>query len=129
VCGVRKTVNSREIFFFHVEFLQGVMSRFRSGEINCLVSTSVGEEGLDVGEVDLIINYDSATSAVRSVQRSGRTGRKRKGRLFSGMWRPERSLTQKIVFSDWRDINTDNRKHTNTHQQIVRGSDTLERSR
>eukprot|EP01083_Nonionella_stella_P092469 258888_1 len=58
-----------------------VLDRFRLGNRNVLVSTSIGEEGLDVGEVDLIVNFDSTTSPVRSVQRGGRTGRKRAGRV------------------------------------------------
>ena len=41
-----------------------------------------GEEGLDVGEVDLIVCFDISTSTpTRLVQRMGRTGRKRSGRV------------------------------------------------
>ncbi|XP_055357131.1 uncharacterized protein LOC129602184 [Paramacrobiotus metropolitanus] len=57
-----------------------VMQKFRSGNFNVLVSTCVGEEGLDIGEVDLIICFDSQKSAIRNVQRTGRTGRKREGK-------------------------------------------------
>ena len=48
---------------------------------NTLVATCIGEEGLDIGEVDLIINYDAPKSAIRQTQRSGRTGRKHEGRV------------------------------------------------
>jgi Fanconi anemia group M protein len=58
-----------------------VISRFQSGGYNVLVSTSIGEEGLDIGQVDLIICYDSQNSPIRMLQRMGRTGRKRKGRV------------------------------------------------
>ncbi|XP_042234088.1 Fanconi anemia group M protein-like isoform X2 [Homarus americanus] len=58
-----------------------VVSDFRSGEFNTLVSTCVGEEGLDIGEVDLIICYDAPKSPIRLVQRMGRTGRKREGHI------------------------------------------------
>jgi superfamily II DNA/RNA helicase len=44
-------------------------------------STAIGEEGLDIGEVDLIVNFDTIGSATRMVQRVGRTGRKRSGRV------------------------------------------------
>lgn len=55
---------------------------FKSGECNTLVSTCIGEEGLDVGEVDLIICFDiSSKSPIRMVQRMGRTGRQRDGRI------------------------------------------------
>ena len=46
------------------------------------MSTCVGEEGLDIGEVDLIICYDSQKSPIRLIQRMGRTGRKRAGRII-----------------------------------------------
>uniref|UniRef100_A0A8C3A2L2 Fanconi anemia group M protein n=1 Tax=Cyclopterus lumpus TaxID=8103 RepID=A0A8C3A2L2_CYCLU len=58
-----------------------VVSRFRQGGFNTLVSTCVGEEGLDIGEVDLIVCFDSQNSPIRLVQRMGRTGRKRQGRI------------------------------------------------
>jgi superfamily II DNA/RNA helicase len=48
---------------------------------NVLVATSIGEEGLDIGDVDLIISYDASASPVRMLQRSGRTGRKREGHV------------------------------------------------
>ncbi|XP_078515809.1 Fanconi anemia group M protein isoform X2 [Lissotriton helveticus] len=58
-----------------------VMKRFRDGGYNTLVSTCVGEEGLDIGEVDLIVCFDAQKSPIRLVQRMGRTGRKRQGRI------------------------------------------------
>uniref|UniRef100_A0A668A683 ATP-dependent RNA helicase FANCM n=1 Tax=Myripristis murdjan TaxID=586833 RepID=A0A668A683_9TELE len=58
-----------------------VMHRFRQGGFNTLVSTCVGEEGLDIGEVDLIVCFDAQKSPIRLVQRMGRTGRKRQGRI------------------------------------------------
>ncbi|KAG0720099.1 Fanconi anemia group M [Chionoecetes opilio] len=58
-----------------------VVSKFREGGYNTLVSTCVGEEGLDIGDVDLIICYDAPKSPIRLVQRMGRTGRKREGRI------------------------------------------------
>lgn len=57
------------------------MKQFRSGDYNTLVSTCVGEEGLDIGEVDLIICFDAQKSPIRLIQRMGRTGRKRQGRI------------------------------------------------
>ncbi|KAG0362734.1 hypothetical protein BGZ54_008502 [Gamsiella multidivaricata] len=60
---------------------QKVVADFQSGEHNVLVATSIGEEGLDIGDVDLIICYDSHSSPIRMLQRMGRTGRKRKGKI------------------------------------------------
>ena len=51
-----------------------VMQRFRDGGYNVLVSTCVGEEGLDIGDVDLIVCFDSPKTPTRYVQRMGRTG-------------------------------------------------------
>jgi ERCC4-related helicase len=47
-----------------------VMRAFRAGGANALVATCVAEEGLDVGQVDLILCFDvSSRSPVRLVQR------------------------------------------------------------
>ncbi len=52
-----------------------VLHDFREGEYNVLVSTSIGEEGLDVPSTSLVIFYEPVASAIRSIQRKGRTGR------------------------------------------------------
>ncbi|TFK76864.1 P-loop containing nucleoside triphosphate hydrolase protein [Pluteus cervinus] len=56
-----------------------VIRRFKAGEFNVLVATAIGEEGLDIGEVDMIACYDSQKTPIRMLQRLGRTGRKRDG--------------------------------------------------
>ncbi|KAJ1658494.1 3'-5' DNA helicase [Dispira simplex] len=58
-----------------------IIRQFKSGNYNTLVATCIGEEGLDIGEVDLIVCYDTQGSAIRLLQRMGRTGRKRQGRI------------------------------------------------
>ena len=60
---------------------QVVMTKFKNNLVDVLVSTSIGEEGLDVGTVDLIVSYDTVASPTRMVQRFGRAGRKRVGRI------------------------------------------------
>ncbi|KAJ2848912.1 3'-5' DNA helicase [Coemansia brasiliensis] len=59
-----------------------VLDRFRKGTTNIIVATCVGEEGLDIGEVDLIVNYDAPSSPIRLLQRIGRTGRARRGKVI-----------------------------------------------
>lgn len=59
-----------------------ILEEFRNGEFNCLIATSVAEEGLDIPAVDLVIFYEPVPSAIRTVQRRGRTGRQEKGRVI-----------------------------------------------
>lgn len=59
-----------------------VLRRFREGEFPAIVSTSVGEEGLDVPSTDLVIFYEAVPSEIRSIQRKGRTGRNEAGRII-----------------------------------------------
>ncbi|KAI0651647.1 hypothetical protein C8Q79DRAFT_49688 [Trametes meyenii] len=56
-----------------------VIEQFKAGTYNVLVSTSIGEEGLDIGEVDVIVCYDAQKTPIRMLQRIGRTGRKQAG--------------------------------------------------
>jgi ERCC4-related helicase len=56
-----------------------ILDDFRSGAFNVLVATQIGEEGLDIVECDEVIFYDTVPSAVRYIQRRGRTGRKGPG--------------------------------------------------
>ena len=58
-----------------------IIKKFQTGIYNTLVATSIGEEGLDIGEVDLIVCYDASASPIRMLQRMGRTGRKRAGNI------------------------------------------------
>jgi len=59
-----------------------LLEDFKEGIYNTLIATSVGEEGLDIAECDLVIFYDIVPSAVRSIQRRGRTGRKKEGKVI-----------------------------------------------
>jgi ERCC4-related helicase len=54
---------------------------FRRGEFSVLVSSSIGEEGLHVPDVDLVIFYEAVPSEIRYIQRRGRTGRTTEGRV------------------------------------------------
>lgn len=60
---------------------QETLDAFRAGEFEVLVSTSVAEEGLDVPEVDLVLFFEPVPTAIRSIQRKGRTGRQARGRV------------------------------------------------
>ncbi|MFX1510012.1 MAG: DEAD/DEAH box helicase [Promethearchaeota archaeon] len=59
-----------------------ILQLFSEGTYNVLVATSVGEEGLDIQECDLVIFYEAVPSAVRLIQRRGRTARTQPGRVI-----------------------------------------------
>ncbi|XP_021258717.1 Fanconi anemia group M protein isoform X2 [Numida meleagris] len=91
-----------------------VVKRFREGGYNTLVSTCVGEEGLDIGEVDLIICFDAQKSPIRLVQRMGRTGRQRQGRVV-------------IILAEGREERTYNQSQSNKRsiQKAISGNKML----
>lgn len=57
------------------------VQKFRDGEYKVLIATRVGEEGLDISEVSLVVFFDNVPSSIRYIQRKGRTGRREYGRL------------------------------------------------
>jgi len=58
-----------------------ILDKFREGIYNVLVSTNVGEEGLDIAECDMVVFYDVVASEIRMIQRRGRTARHREGKV------------------------------------------------
>ncbi len=58
-----------------------ILERFRQGSHNVLATTSIGEEGLHVPDVDHVIFYEAVPSEIRTIQRRGRTGRTRPGKM------------------------------------------------
>ncbi|MFH0808437.1 MAG: DEAD/DEAH box helicase [archaeon] len=60
---------------------KAMIEKFKRGEINVLVATSIAEEGLDIPEVSEVIFYEPIPSAIRTIQRAGRTARLSKGKL------------------------------------------------
>ena len=77
---------------FNVDCLHGdlsqaernrIMQRFKAGEINVLVATDVAARGIDVSDVDAVINYDVPEENEHYTHRIGRTGRaKREGASY-----------------------------------------------
>ena len=59
-----------------------LLNDFRNGVYNVVVSTSVGEEGLDIASTDMVIFYEPVPSEIRTIQRRGRTGRKNTGEVI-----------------------------------------------
>ncbi|MDP3965963.1 MAG: DEAD/DEAH box helicase [archaeon] len=59
-----------------------IIKDFSDGKTNVICATSIGEEGLDIPEVDSVVFYEPVSSAIRSIQRRGRTGRLSNGKLI-----------------------------------------------
>ena len=60
------------------------MQRYRDGKLAILIATDVASRGIDVDDVDCVINYDVPDENEYYVHRIGRTGRaKRKGSAYS----------------------------------------------
>ncbi len=59
-----------------------IINKFKEGVYNVLVATSVAEEGLDIPATDLVLFYEPIPSAIRSIQRKGRTARKKVGKVI-----------------------------------------------
>jgi Fanconi anemia group M protein len=59
-----------------------IIDKFRKGEYNVLIATSVAEEGLDIPSTDLVVFYEPIPSEIRAIQRRGRTARKTAGKVI-----------------------------------------------
>ncbi|MBA5941965.1 MAG: DEAD/DEAH box helicase [Methanophagales archaeon] len=59
-----------------------IINKFKEGVYNVLIATSVAEEGLDIPATDLVLFYEPIPSAIRSIQRKGRTARKKVGKII-----------------------------------------------
>ena len=75
---------------------KAVLQAFRDLKVNTLVATCIGEEGLDIPEVDLVVCLDVSSSPTRGVQRTGRMGRHRAGSVVHILAKggEERKFTQ-----------------------------------
>ena len=58
------------------------IQNFNDGMYNCLITTSIGEEGLSIKEADMAIFYDNTPSSIRKIQRAGRVGRLKPGKVI-----------------------------------------------
>ncbi|MFB6144766.1 MAG: DEAD/DEAH box helicase [Candidatus Nanohaloarchaea archaeon] len=58
-----------------------VLDAFDNDKFDVMVSTSIGEEGLDIPAVDYVIFYEPVPSGIRDIQRAGRTGRQESGEV------------------------------------------------
>ncbi len=80
--GQAKKINHGESTGLSQKEQKRIIEDFSSGETNVLCATSIGEEGLDIPEVNMVVFYESVPSAIRKIQRSGRTARLMAGKLI-----------------------------------------------
>ena len=59
-----------------------VIKDFNAGYFNCLITSPIGEEGLSIPSADLAIFYDNVPSTIRLIQRRGRVGRVKVGKVI-----------------------------------------------
>jgi superfamily II DNA/RNA helicase len=55
-----------------------LLSKFSKGIVHCLVSTDVITRGIDIPDIDVVVNYDVPQHATTYIHRAGRTGRANK---------------------------------------------------
>jgi Fanconi anemia group M protein len=67
-----------------------ILNEFKMGFYNILIASQIGEEGLDIVETNTVIFYEPVPSAVRLVQRIGRTARTRPGKVIVMMTKDTR---------------------------------------
>ena len=104
-----------------------VMGRFRTDGLDILVATDVAARGIDVEDVDAVINYDIPHDAERYVHRIGRTGRAgREGRAFTFVTLREHYKMRDIIRSTRAQI-TQGRLPTLRDVDAIRTSRLLEK--
>jgi len=73
------------------------MNAFKSGEVKLLIATDVSARGIDIPDVDYVVNYDIPEQPENYVHRVGRTGRgKQKGYAVAFCSEEENELLAEI---------------------------------
>jgi len=73
------------------------MQQFRNGEVKVLIATDVSARGIDIPDVEVVVNYDLPGSPEQYVHRVGRTGRgSHRGQAISFCSKEEREILSTI---------------------------------
>src|SRR3989344_2516161 len=98
--GQAKKINSAgKVIGLNQKEQKTIVNDFREGKINTLVATSIGEEGLDIPEVSVVVFYEPIPSAIRKIQRTGRTARLAPGKLIILMTKDTRDVAHHYASS------------------------------
>jgi ATP-dependent RNA helicase RhlE len=117
------------------------LREFKTGEINVLIATDVTARGIDIPDIEIVINYDLPEEAENYVHRVGRTGRgERKGDAYSFCAPEERETLEQIQGflnkeiqvlqipqTDYEDTLKIERERTNDYQSLIDEIAELER--
>jgi ATP-dependent RNA helicase RhlE len=102
-----------------------LLDRFRSGENNVLVTTDVAARGIDIPDVDYVVNYDLPENPENYVHRCGRTGRgNRQGQAISFCSTEEKKLLKEIEEYTGGNIEVYD-LNPNDYQWIIGGTEDL----
>lgn len=72
-CLFRHHAPGQQLIILSAVQAQGeILKQYRAGGLNCLVSTSVAEEGLDVRQCQLVVRYDLPSTLLAFIQSRGR---------------------------------------------------------
>ncbi|MFA4856071.1 MAG: DEAD/DEAH box helicase [archaeon] len=87
------------------------IEELKEGKLNCLVASSVAEEGLDIPSVDLVVFYEPVPSEIRLIQRRGRTGRLAAGRAVILM---AKNTRDEVYY--WTSVSKEKKMHKILHR-------------
>ena len=112
-----------------------IVNKFKEGFYNVMVATSVAEEGLDIPATDVVLFYEPIPSAIRSIQRKGRTARKKIGKVIvliakgtkdeAYYWlsrSKEREMRRRISEMRMMDLEGEEKENTNTNAKTRQGA-------
>ena len=105
-----------------------VLENFRSGKTKLLIATDIAARGIDIPDVQIVINYDLPEETENYVHRVGRTGRgKKKGFAYSFCDEQEKPLLKEIqtfLHSDIKVLRLENDEYVDTlHVELERKND------
>ncbi|KAI0899860.1 hypothetical protein F4806DRAFT_454189 [Annulohypoxylon nitens] len=98
------------------------MYQFRNGDINCLFSTSVGEEGIDIPDCNIIIRFDLCKTMIQYVQSRGRARRKN-SKFFHMVEFTNQSQVQAIFENEDSEARLRNFYNTLSEDRVITGND------